>query len=56
MFFWDTLESQPHDVDVKAVPPKAVLYNIPTAFTRQSGHFDFQCFRIGPGYPYIHFR
>lgn len=40
--FLDPHESQPHDGDVKAVPPKAVLYNIPTAFNRQSGHVDFQ--------------
>ena len=34
MFFWDPLESQPHDVDVKAVLRLAVLYNIPTACNR----------------------
>ncbi len=33
-FFWDRLESKPHDVDVKAVLRLAVLYNIPTACNR----------------------
>jgi len=34
IFLWDPLESQPHDVDVKAVLRLAVLYNIPTACNR----------------------
>ena len=34
IFFWDPLESQPHDVDVKAVLRVAVLYNVPAACNR----------------------
>jgi len=34
IFFWDPLESQPHDVDVKTVLRLAVLYNVPTACNR----------------------
>ena len=34
IFFWDPLESQPHDVDLKAVLRIAVSYNMPTACNR----------------------
>ena len=36
IFFWDPLESQPHDVDVKAVLRIAVLYNTPIACNRKT--------------------
>ena len=38
IFFWDPLESQPHDVDVKAVLRIAVLYNTPTACNRATAN------------------
>jgi methylglyoxal synthase len=38
IFFWDPLESQPHDVDVKAVLRVAVLYDIPTACNRATAN------------------
>jgi methylglyoxal synthase len=57
IFFWDPLEPQPHDPDVKALLRMAVVWNIPIACNRASADFmissplmDSEYHRLVPDY------
>jgi methylglyoxal synthase len=63
IFFWDPLEPQPHDPDVKALLRMAVVWNIPIACDRASADFiissplmDLKYDRIVPDYAYYRNR
>jgi len=52
-FFWDPLEPQPHDPDVKALLRIAVLYNIPTASNRATADFMISSHLLAENYERI---
>ena len=51
IFFWDPMEAQPHDSDVKALLRVAVTWNCVIAMDRSSADFILTSALMGDAYP-----
>ena len=53
IFFWDPLQSQPHDVDVKALLRIAVVHDCPIACNRATADFLLSSPLLGAPYQHV---
>ncbi len=53
IFFWDPLEAQPHDPDIKALLRAAVVWDIPMACNRATAAFILSSVMMREGYTHI---
>lgn len=53
IFFWDPMQPQPHDVDVKALLRIATVYNVPTACNRATADYMVSSPLLGRAYERI---